>query len=75
MIIDVQHDAVIVTIEDDGDGFMVMSNDNHTDCFGLIGMRERVNILNGELNIDSQQGSGTTILVKIPILSIPQVEN
>ena len=35
--------------------------------FGLIGMRERVELLNGTMKIISFPGNGTTILFRIPI--------
>jgi len=34
---------------------------------GLIGMRERVGLLEGRLAIESSEGSGTTIAVEVPI--------
>jgi PAS domain S-box-containing protein len=34
---------------------------------GLLGMRERVRLLAGELNIDGQPGHGTTVLVRVPL--------
>jgi two-component system, NarL family, sensor histidine kinase DegS len=33
----------------------------------LIGMRERVDLLNGELTIDSKIGFGTVILIRVPL--------
>ncbi len=35
--------------------------------FGLVGMRERVALLGGTLNVESQQGSGTRIRAQIPL--------
>lgn len=73
--IDVQKESVLISIEDDGDGFLVMENDKQQECFGLMGMRERVNLLKGELTIDSQEGSGTKITVQIPLSSDELVKN
>ncbi len=39
---------------------------------GLIGMRERVEALNGHFDIHSEAGSGTTIRLRIPLLNEPQ---
>jgi signal transduction histidine kinase len=36
---------------------------------GLLGMRERVRLLAGELTIDGAPGQGTTVLVRIPVKS------
>ena len=49
--------------EDDGEGFTT------TDChdgFGLIGMRERVEQMGGELKIASARGKGTKVAVVLP---------
>jgi signal transduction histidine kinase len=55
-----QENMVILTIQDDGVGFDV-NGKNEDKCFGLLGMKERVQMVNGELNIKSQPGSGTTV--------------
>jgi signal transduction histidine kinase len=61
-------DAVDLTIRDDGVGFDTaqaarMLNDGH---FGLAGMRERVELGGGRLDLDSNPGNGTTIHVALP---------
>jgi signal transduction histidine kinase len=56
-----------VIIRDDGVGF----NSAHAEGgLGLLGMRERVQALDGSLSISSQPHAGTTIRVQIPV-SIP----
>jgi signal transduction histidine kinase len=52
-----------VSIRDDGTGFDPAAA---TDGFGLVGMRERVELLGGELTIESAPGSGTKIAVSLP---------
>ncbi|MFA9558913.1 sensor histidine kinase [Evansella sp. AB-rgal1] len=54
-------------IKDDGKGFN--TNLKKEGSFGLLGMRERVNMLDGELSIHSNPGRGTLIMVQIPIKS------
>lgn len=61
--IDLTKQAVIV-IKDNGIGFQCETNGENK--FGLIGMRERVDLLKGELTIDSTVDKGTTILIQIP---------
>jgi signal transduction histidine kinase len=56
-----------VVIHDDGVGFNAT---NTGGGLGLLGMTERVQALDGYLNISSQPNAGTTIRVQIPI-SIP----
>lgn len=50
-------------VEDDGRGFVV---DDFASSIGLVGMRERLQIVNGIVSIDSQLGRGTTVLAEIP---------
>jgi PAS domain S-box-containing protein len=50
-------------LRDDGDGFKV--KDRH-DGVGLVGMRERVEQMGGELEITSSRGKGTKITVLLP---------
>jgi signal transduction histidine kinase len=61
---------VVVIIEDDGKGFDGGSIDQIGTTpggLGLIGMRERVALLKGTLEIDSELGRGTTIMARIPV--------
>ncbi len=56
-------------VKDDGIGFnleQVMS-DKDREGYGLIGMRERVQLLSGEINIASAPGQGTSINLSIPL--------
>ena len=55
--------AVHVSVRDDGVGFDTTS---HTDGFGLLGMRERVEMLDGSLEIKSGS-DGTTVSAVLPV--------
>ncbi|MBP1971179.1 two-component system sensor histidine kinase DegS [Virgibacillus natechei] len=57
-------DYLTVIIKDDGKGFDPSIKKDKS--FGLIGMRERVEMLEGNLNIDSVKGKGTKVLIKVP---------
>ena len=37
------------------------------DGFGLVGMRERVALVGGALDLRSQPGEGTTVCARIPV--------
>lgn len=56
-----------LNIEDDGVGFDVDSAVGQPRSFGLKGMRERVALLGGHLEIRSSPGHGATISVRLPI--------
>jgi signal transduction histidine kinase len=60
-----QDDGIAVTVRDDGIGFN--SNITIREGLGLLGMRERVQALEGELTIFSEPRRGTTISVRIPL--------
>lgn len=63
-------DWITVVIRDDGSGFTpgqeVGANQGH---FGLVGMRERIERLEGTLRVDSAPGRGTTIRLEVPVRS------
>lgn len=61
-----EEDKVILWIEDQGIGFNPADNFSPPRGWGLAGMQERVNSVNGKLNIWSSPGKGTTIEVNIP---------
>jgi signal transduction histidine kinase len=52
-------------IEDDGEGFD--PGDAPDRGIGLLGMRERVALLDGRLEIESSPGSGTTVVAEVPL--------
>jgi signal transduction histidine kinase len=58
-------DQVVTIVEDNGGGFDPESA-MQTSRLGLLGMRERAEMLNGRLVIESVPGSGTTVLVEVP---------
>ena len=59
-------DGASLLIKDQGVGFDYASQSPAGEGFGLTGMRERVNILGGDLEIRSSPGEGTSILVNVP---------
>lgn len=63
----VQSDTdILLEIADDGAGFNLnqVPSAGH---YGLVGMQERVKLLNGSLSIDCQPGKGTTLKIRIPL--------
>ena len=55
---------VTLAVSDDGVGFDVDKSDKRSD-FGLTGMRERAQLIGGELSVMSKPGYGTTIQLTI----------
>ena len=64
LVVEFRRDMLLATIEDNGKGFNT-ENGAGSENFGLLGMRERVNLLNGEMTIKSEIGVGTKITVKV----------
>jgi two-component system sensor histidine kinase DegS len=68
-----------IYIYDDGKGFNVnelkVKDEDISGGFGLISMRERVELLGGEFLISSEPGKGTRLNITIPLLSNEEVTN
>ena len=57
--------TVLLVLEDDGHGFDPAGL--RGGGIGLEGMRERVELLEGRLTIESSAGAGTTLVVEVPV--------
>jgi signal transduction histidine kinase len=61
-------------IADNGSGFAIPSRPNYLaqeGHFGLLGMKERAQLHNGALQIESQPGLGTAVSVRLPLYEPP----
>lgn len=65
--------GLTIRIKDNGKGMPegILHNEN---SFGLVGMKERVKLLQGELKINSKPGRGTEIWIQVPIQAPKLVE-
>lgn len=66
----IQEDLALLEIEDDGEGYDVEAVDasyEHRGSLGMVNMRERTELLNGLLKINSVKGQGTRVQVLIPL--------
>lgn len=64
-------EKIYLKVSDDGVGIKSEADESKQDIrtgFGLDMMKERVSLLNGKIDINTEVGSGTTIEVNIPIL-------
>jgi len=70
VILGIKEDTVTMIIEDDGRGFGC-DEDNPARAparhFGLLGMRERVALVDGTLEIESAPGRGTTLFIRVKL--------
>src|SRR5439155_3876107 len=58
--------TLVLEVQDNGQG-LTGREISGSKSLGLLGMRERATMLDGEVNILSRQGTGTTVGVRIPI--------
>jgi signal transduction histidine kinase len=57
--------SVSAVIEDDGRGFA--ADRTGEDGLGLLGMRERIALVDGRLTVESSPGAGTTLSIEVPV--------
>jgi PAS domain S-box-containing protein len=69
--IDFRENRVSIMVEDDGKGFDVESATagklQKTSGLGLLGMQERISLVEGRLQISSITGRGTSIVIEVPL--------
>lgn len=64
-------DGVELSVRDDGRGFVVPSRLGllaKDGCFGLLGLKEQIELVGGELQVISRPGAGTEIKAQVPLL-------
>jgi len=66
IVVERRGDIVRAIVEDDGIGFDVNA-DHGERHLGLLGMRERAELLNGILTVESSPERGTSIFIEIPL--------
>jgi signal transduction histidine kinase len=64
-------DRLEVLVADDGQGF---DPERGSSGFGLAGMRERVELVGGELQIESKPGRGTRVMASLPLIAAAGIE-
>ncbi len=61
--VDDRDGQITLAVRDDGRGF---DPSQHASGFGLLGMRERLALVNGTLDVEAAAGAGTTLRAVIP---------
>jgi len=70
VIVERRDGHAIALVEDDGQGFTPEESgelDGFGRRLGLLGMRERVALVGGALQVESSSGAGTTVRARIPL--------
>jgi signal transduction histidine kinase len=64
------NDALLLDVADNGTGFDPAA---HTHGYGLVGMRQRLAGVAGQLTVESTPGAGTTLNASVPLTRRPDV--
>lgn len=77
VILEQRQDQLLTIVEDDGRGFeadALRFAPGEERGLGLLGIQERVALVGGTLNLESQPGGGTTLVVRIPVYASSREE-
>ena len=68
-----QDGRLVIEIEDDGEGFdpaAMTPRPGDARGLGLLGMRERVELFGGSVTFDASPGSGTRVVIEVPLAGV-----
>ncbi|MGE5702153.1 MAG: sensor histidine kinase [Clostridia bacterium] len=65
--VEFQYEQILIVVKDDGVGFVVEEKSADGESFGILGMKERTQLLEGKMEIHSQPNKGTRVQFQIPI--------
>jgi signal transduction histidine kinase len=75
VILELRNNQLRAIVEDDGSGFdFEASVPGPERGLGLLGIRERVALIGGNLNIESNRDIGTTLVTRIPVYALSSTE-
>ncbi|WP_051913536.1 sensor histidine kinase [Thermus caliditerrae] len=66
VVLQQEGDGIHLVVEDDGQGFPPQVQPG----LGILGMRERIELLGGRFQMESLQGLGTTVYARIPLKEV-----
>lgn len=67
--LEIKKEQVLAVVKDNGRGFD--ANEKKLGSFGIMGMKERIDLLSGDITIHSKPGEGTAVLISVPIIKQP----
>lgn len=63
---------ITLVVKDEGIGFEP-NNTGDKESYGILGMKERVNLFGGKLDIISAPGAGTQVIIQVPLEGEPRI--
>lgn len=73
--ISIKNNRIQIRVSDKGRGFdPAKKKFAAKDGFGLFSIKERISLLGGDMAIDSAPGSGTRVLISVPVPEMPEAE-
>lgn len=66
--LEIGSDNIMIVIRDDGSGFdaAAFMKEPRSNSYGIVGMKERIELLGGQLSIRSHAGDGTEVIAILP---------
>jgi NarL family two-component system sensor histidine kinase YdfH len=58
---------LVITVQDDGQGFDPTNRAFYTGHYGLLGLQERAHLVEGTVSVNSSDGKGTTLEFRVPL--------
>ena len=58
---------LVITVQDDGQGFDPANRALYTGHYGLLGLQERAHLVEGTLSVNSSDRKGTTLEFRVPL--------
>jgi signal transduction histidine kinase len=69
VLLECHNESIVLIIEDNGKGFD-LDGSRDSKGIGLLSMRERASLVGGTLEIESSEGQGTSIFVRVPLIRL-----
>ncbi len=67
IVLERKREHATLIVEDNGRGFDLSDRTMNPKGLGLLGMKERAALLGAEFQIESAQGQGTSVVVRVPV--------
>lgn len=67
VLLEQRDEELVLLVEDDGCGFDIETARKGADGVGLVGVRERAQLVGGDFQVRTSPGNGTAVYVRVPL--------